>query len=110
MGNQRRKVAKSGQWTIACSVFLHNVHAGRCCEVRLGVTRGSLLGHSSAIKNMMDPLISSAWVMELSVDSASISSSWERQTMVEQRLARACRKRRFLAHNGHVNCAACSPT
>ena len=69
---------KSGQWMTIWSVFLHNMHAGVFCEVSLGVTRGSLLGHSSADKNMIDSLISFAWVIKLPMDSASISSSRER--------------------------------
>ena len=92
-GNQHRKATKLGQWTTTWFVFFHNAHAGHCCEVPLGVTRGSLLGRSSAIKNIIDPLISFYWVMELLVDSMSISSSWERQTMDERRLARASQKR-----------------
>ena len=93
MGNQHREVAKSGQWMTAWSVFLHNIHASRCYEVQLGVTRGSLVGRSSAVKNMMDALISSTWIMELPMDSASMSSSWEIWTMAERRLARASQKR-----------------
>ena len=82
------------------SVFLHNAHGGCFCEVPLGVTKGSLLGRSSTVKNIIDPrnniidpLISFAWAMELLVDSMSILSSWERRTMAKQRLARASRKR-----------------
>ena len=93
MGNQCRKAAKSGQWTTIWSVCLHNVHAGGFREVPVGVTMGFLLGRSSADKNMIDPLISFAWVMELPMDSSSISSSWERRTMTERRLARASQKR-----------------
>lgn len=69
------------------------MYAGGFCEVPVAVTMGSLLGRSLADKNMIDPLISFAWFMELPMDSTSISSSWERRTMAEQRLARASRKR-----------------
>ena len=69
------------------------MHAGGFREVPLGVTMGSLLDRSLADKNMIDPLISSAWVMELPMDLASISSSQERRTMAERRLSRASRKR-----------------
>ena len=89
MGNQHHNAGKLEKWMTIWSVFLHNVHAGAFFEVSFGVTRGSLLGRSLADKNMIDLLISSAWVMELPVDSTSISSSWERQNMAEKRLARA---------------------
>ena len=92
-GYHFRIVAKSGQWTTIWSVCLHNFHAGGLREVPVGVTMGSLLGLFSANKNMIEPLISSDWVMELPMDSASISSSWERRTMAERRLARASWKR-----------------
>ena len=75
------------------SLYLHNVHASSFREVPVAVTIDCLLGRSSVDKNMIDPLISSAWVMELPMDSTSISSSLERRTMAERRLARANRKR-----------------
>ena len=68
------------------------MHAGGFHEVPAGVIMGFPLGRSSSVNNMIDPLISSAWVMELPMDSASISSSWERRSMAEWRLARTSQK------------------
>ena len=83
MGYHHLYAAKSRQWTTIWSIYLHNVHAGSLREVPVGVTMGFTLGHSSAVKNMIDPFISFAWVMELPMDSTSISSSLERRTMAE---------------------------
>ena len=65
------------------------MHVGLLCRERLGLTRGSLIGHFLADKNRMDLLITYSWVVELSMDSTSLSSSWERQTIVERKLAMA---------------------
>ena len=69
------------------------MHVGLLCREWLGVTRVSLIGRFSADKNKVDLLVTSSWVVELSVDSASMSSSWERRNMAEHKLARASQNR-----------------
>lgn len=62
---------------------LNNTHVGLLCRERFGVTKGSLIGLFSVDRKRMDLLITSSCVVELFMDSESVPSSWERQTIVD---------------------------